>query len=251
MIMRLLNYRHLWVFTLLAACDSGPTLATLPDIVSNSSCPPQSTDQFSGGDLHLLVDRIFVGEVAKVSFVEEGLSENCDPRMYEWTLRVEFQVQENLKGTGETASVLVSPSNLEWNSVPALKRDGIWLPQYRVPPALELSSTVAWTGESAIQPGQTLLIHAKEMDDGFLFTSGMPWGYPEGDGFRFQNKEWCGYALPQSLQHSFTLETLRGELQKPPLVEYRDNVMQSEYITESKCRPNTQPTVIVGPDMGN
>src|SRR5690606_31206467 len=120
------------------------------------------------------------------------------------------QVDENLKGAG-TATVLVSPHKLRWNSHPLLKRDGIWLPSTGRSPGLELSANVAWTGESAIQEGQTLLIHARELD-GSLFTSGMPWGYPDGEGFRLQDNEWCGFSLPQSLQHSFTLAALRTEL---------------------------------------
>jgi len=249
--MKLLDYRFLMVFALLFACDSGPPLAPLPNIASDSSCVALGIEQFSGGDLNQMVDRIFVGKVAKVSFVEAGLADNCDSRMYKWTLKVEFQVEENFKGDGDTAVVLVNPHKLLWNSHPLLKRDGIWLPSTGRSPALELSANVAWTGESAIQEGQTLLIHAREQD-GSLFTSGMPWGYPDGEGFRFQDNEWCGFSLPQSLQHSFTLDALRTELQKAALVESRETVMLYGYDAESECRPSMSPPPFEeGPDLGN
>jgi len=247
--MKLLDLGHLCIFTILVACDSGQTLAPLPSITGDSSCDEEAVT-FSGGDLNAMMDRIFVGTVNKVNFVEDGLSDNCDPRLYEWTLRVELTVDENLKGSGDTAVVLVNPHKLQWSSIPLLKRDGDWLPSTGRPPALELSSTVAWTGESAIQVGQKLLIHAKERD-GSLFTLGFPWGQTEGDGYKFQTMEWCGFALPQNLENNFSIETLRAELQESPLVDHRENFLQYGYESESECRPNIQPTVEVSPDMGN
>jgi len=270
--MKLNDLNYFWLAALLVACDptiesntesiSEPTIdaqekpvpmVPLPDFATDASCAFDTTDQFSGGDIYSMVDRIFVGIVTNVSFIEEGLSDDCDPRMYEWTLRVEFQVEENLKGSGETAVVLVRPDYLQWNSRPLLKRDGAWLPATSHPPAVELSSTVAWTGESAIQPGQTLLLFARELD-GFLFTSKLPWGFVDGDGFRLQNTDWC-IALPDLMQRTFSLESLKTELQTPNRQEnegFREAMMEYGYITESKCTPNiTPPPFEDGPDGGN
>ncbi|QED29573.1 hypothetical protein FRD01_20505 [Microvenator marinus] len=210
-----------------------------------------SVPEASGGDIDAIVDRIFVGTVSRVHFVQDGLAENCDPRLYEWPLQVDFDIQENIKGEGDTASVFINPQKMQWNSIPKHRMDGAWIPQGKRSPAIELSSSVAWSSEYAVQEGQTVLIHAVE-EEGKLFTSGMPWGVSYEDGFKFQAHEWCVMSMPQALRGTFTIDTLRQELQRAPQVEARDDVMSFENVSESYCSPDVQPTPMEsGPDAGN
>ncbi len=239
------------IISILVACEPAPQMLELPNTASDSSIC-NDVAEASGGDMVDMVDRILVGKVTRVSFVEEGLAEICDPRLYEWTLRVELSVVENLKGTGDSEVVLVNPDFLQWNSLPVMKRDGTWVPQRSVAPAVELTDTFGWTNEAGIQEGQTLIIFARERD-GVLFTSGMPWASGESDVFRFQTPLWCTMTLPKTLSAEFGLETLRKELKVPAKVGTGgDTYMQSGYITESFCKQATRPPPYEEiPDAGN
>lgn len=85
-----------------------PVRLQLPGSSLNDSCGPGTP--ITGGDLKAFADRIVVGQIASIEFVEEfkkldahraPSDDECRPSRYIWALKVSLDVSQNLKGTGD------------------------------------------------------------------------------------------------------------------------------------------------------
>ncbi|QED27444.1 hypothetical protein FRD01_09365 [Microvenator marinus] len=191
---------------------------SLPGTNASSSCI--EVTQITGGDLMALADRIAVGEVRDIQFVDElrtldgrhdPAEGECRPLLYTWTIKVSLDVSQNIKGSGDTLDLYLTPKNLLWRSLPLQKVEGQWKPELE--PAIELSSTLAWTETSGVQVGQELLVFSAEDQSG---ASGIvfPMAQRTDDGtWAFQHQPLECDELPENLRASFELQTLETELE--------------------------------------
>lgn len=180
-----------------------------------------SGKQITGGDLMAFADRIVVGEVVSIEFVEEfqkmdgrhvPSDDECRPSSYTWALKINLDVNQNLKGTGDGLVVYVTPEELNWDSLPMRRVNGDWLPAWPDHnPAVELSDDFAWTESGGIQEGQTLLLFTLENQAGISRTIA-PWALKEAERFSFQLARVECEQFPQVLTTPFTLDDLTEEL---------------------------------------
>lgn len=198
----------------------------LPEWGAVDECGPGIP--ISGGDMMDLADRVVVGEVTSIAFVEEltktlggvPTEGECNPWSYYWRLKVTLKVTRNLKGTGEFLEVYVSPDELHWASVPMRNVNGTWLPDFPGHmPAVQLSDELAWSEMSGIQVGQTLLLFAIEDQLGNSRTV-VPWAMQEDGTFTFQYPDTDCYAYPVPLSTPFTETELVEELNAAPMHDF-------------------------------
>jgi hypothetical protein len=151
--------RELKTFTLLlliflVGCDSSesPSDSFVPDtrihplpVSQADALCDEPLVEISGGDLMESADRIVVGTVTSVEAVQEFFagSENCSSEHVNWSVRVRLDVDENLKGSGETVEfTLGTELQLEfWDSQPVYKRGGEWTPTWAGEPTFQVSSS--------------------------------------------------------------------------------------------------------------
>lgn len=249
------------VFLVLGAigCSNGggppndrPLELRLPDFNGVSSICEEDEKRFlSGGDVNAVVERIVIGEVSSIEFLEIEDGIDCTRSSHTWTLRVGVQTTQALKGEGGEIMVNMQPKFLGWASEPMRRTDSTWLPEWPDSPKIEVSDELGWSNETGLQVGQVVALFLKETD-GVLHTGRMPWGeYSEGRIiFPINEVGGCKY-LPKSWHDGVTLAELEADLRSDLVAEndfIRQDMVDKRPSLKSYCNQVDVP--VPGDDMG-
>ncbi len=255
----------LGVMMIIGACDSAsdrskpPTFdpidetAELPSASSERSFCNEGTD-VSGGDLMASADRIVVGTVTKVEVVEEVSPPDfrCAPENTAWTLRVTMDVSENLKGEGNTVEFIGFFQYSDWSSRPMHLLDGIWWTWdmgEQQSPKLQMSETLGWTEDAAVQPGQKLLVFL--WNNQGLGPQRMPLAKVDAqENVHFQGPDVAGFCLNFPANYADAdLTTIRASLADAAIATASATEFSEPTLTTSLCYNWPQPAWMDG-DMG-
>lgn len=214
--------------------SQGNSTIDLPSMGAFTHCDPAAS--VTGGDLYSLADRIVIGEVDSVEFVEElktldlsgqPFQGKCNPEQFFWTLKVTLSSDEYLKGGGkETEVIFITPSDEQWSSVPMRRETERWLPDWSGRrPSLE-TGEIGWSGQGGIQEGQTLLLFIGDDANGKSRTV-LPWA-SEGNGqFEFQDSFMQCEEYPATLRQPFSKADLTTVLAVPKTHGFSANRLQN------------------------
>lgn len=194
----------------------------LPAVHGAAHCNPNS--RITGGDMAALADRVVIGDITAVEFVEvlekkDGAGDpsqnECNVDQYYWTLKVTIDNVENIKGTGASFDVYITPHEALWASVPMRLVNNVWLPKWPGhTPAVQVTDELAWSEVSGIQVGQRVLLFTDEDRLGHTRTV-LPWALEEDGQFAFQESQIDCEEYPSAFHQPFSRETLEGELSTP------------------------------------
>ncbi|QED30080.1 hypothetical protein FRD01_23155 [Microvenator marinus] len=221
--------------------------------IDHSICEDEDKRYLSGGDVDEVVQRIVVGEVSSISFLEVDDRTGCAETSYSWTLRVGVQISQALKGESGEIFVNVRPEYLTWASLPIRREGAVWLPEWPNSPAIEVSDELGWSGDTGLQVGQEVVLFLMETN-GVLHTGKMPWGNHSAGQVTFPINEvgGCKY-LPESWHDGVTLEELEADLQGDLVADndfVRQELLEAGPTLKSFCSkpPVSEPTNDMGTD---
>lgn len=219
--------------------------------IDHSICEEQDKRYLSGGDVDEVAQRIVVGEVSSITFLEVDDRTGCTQTSYSWTLRVGVQISQALKGEGGEIFVNLRPEFLTWASSPIRREGDTWLPDWPNSPSLEVSDELGWSGDSGLQVGQEVALFLMETN-GVLHTGKMPWANYSAGQLTFPINEvgGCKY-LPESWHDGVTLDELEADLKNEPVAEndfIRQELLGAGPPIKSYC--SKPPVSEPGEDMG-
>ncbi|MEZ4462229.1 MAG: hypothetical protein R3E66_21410 [bacterium] len=180
-------------------------------------------------------DRIVVGTITDVTVNQELTDQNCPIENVDWTLRVQMDVAENLKGEGNRVEFYLGSFQQYgfWRSWPLHYADGQWWPGQDV--VWQMSDTLGWSDETGLEPGQKIL--AFLWDNGGYHPQFMPLGQVADDGsVTFQSKGLPGTCLTLSSEFlSGNLDAIKSNLKNPPIADPKWTEFNGSAWTRSGC----------------
>lgn len=197
------------------------TIHALPTATGDASCFGDEV-YVNAGDLFATAKRIVVGEIEDVSALPFAESdEACGSEVVNLTVRM--SVTENLKGEGTEVQFNLGAFPLSfWGSDPRVLRNDVWVPDSAglpAEPVFQVTTTLGWTGDTGLQPGQTVL--AFLWGDEHYSPIFMPLAtVSDAGGLEFQSIQMPGSCLFwKSGGPPATLDDLRSALAEPGIAD--------------------------------